>query len=1368
MPKAPSSERKGRRSRSHELADGKTRGRPRSRSQVRAFNPNSLRSDGNDNPTFALLLVFPGNPEATLAFDAIQSVPNSFRRGKNDRTSQVAAKQLILDAVVINLRRVIPNLETSTIKALETLVDESFHPTATGKDRFAFSHSGSNLSTWSATTASLPDRNDSVILCHVPECVSHQIFFVASTKLLDRQDDDDVAPVTAFFQPHLRSAYNAYTTIKKTPTPQTKKFLREFVRFADTVYLKDPNNFSSMVFMASDPYYVNDDADHIPADIPADIDPDPTGCLPSDGKDPPTQTRTVDPTPIDPTLNQTQEGSIHPISIDSEEPNVSHKKPPPTTALTDPISSEVTAMTQPGQPFLNETHLSTHSTTLPTAHGTFAANTSVDIPDISQPISTTNRDSHLPPTTLRTAPTTTPKNVKFPPMDKGVMDLISPDRSSRGLLGNVTTRFSAMHQKWFPKNKNQIETAPSPESPTAADDSNNESDSTLHPLDQIARDKSGIANWHLPAPQDISDITGTGPSYSNETVDEPTDHAPSSEHTIDLSSPAPSAGTHESSTRPDLHLALMNSLIREVVSSERLNDPRPGLSDTEILAAHITHHYRDNATIQVYSRDYYSSIDLAEKQFAFYRLKYFYIAHLRRSHILDTRYMDEDSRIKFLDNMERSLSQNEEFHNLFLDLMEATNNEQSSRIFTDIALLRYGIPMVYGPRARSDGSSSGHDLPHADAPTPKTNVSLTRAPSPPRPANPVVVSTVTDDADDVEPPRPRPGTPRPATQGRKLTFSLASQDTTFTGPSAHPQRHTAPPSADPPRVQPPTPRVAPPRIAEEPPRHLTADDISTLVSAAIANHLPSIMAGMHPPASPTVTAATRPPPVSSPPRPYLSDRTSPPRPPGPPPAPMDPPRPGPPSPSDPPGPPGPPGPPPSSPSGPIAPPGCVPGIDWRQHRVNPYTLEDSVVLDTQTISPWAFPRMETGSSYNFGVRLDLFLSPKAQFLASLAERRLGTDLYPIKTFHQSFPALADNATRSDLLSFLNNVCRYCSTASVYVPPLATMTITHVRGLWYDDLPPHCIAHWHFYSSVLRQALISKYTNLRYCPLVTHLLHEPDGYTILRGIAVAAGHPTLSHTPSTPREPRQKPSESLIDYRQRWLYFLLIQSLHGVFYSDRWFLETFFTNLHSSFDRLKGYLLNNSRDLPLNTPVPFHYQPHELVTFICDTAPRVGFSNLTPQSLPTDLKPGSSSFKSPSKSASSTPVRQVDASFDLRQILDDDDTILYINELLSHNTTKTCDYCGSVDHLLNACPKLKDIVSDPNKLRRLNGFLRNALQSRGGNGNFSRSGTPPASNRSIRSLNADLDGDDTDDDAAITRLDTDGDTDTDTDAGGDFH
>ena len=79
--------------------------------------------------------------------------------------------------------------------------------------------------------------------------------------------------------------------------------------------------------MASDPYYVNDDADHIPADIPADTDPDLTDRLPSDGKDPPTQTHTVNPTPIDPTPNQVQEGSIHPISIDSEEPNVPHKKP---------------------------------------------------------------------------------------------------------------------------------------------------------------------------------------------------------------------------------------------------------------------------------------------------------------------------------------------------------------------------------------------------------------------------------------------------------------------------------------------------------------------------------------------------------------------------------------------------------------------------------------------------------------------------------------------------------------------------------------------------------------------------------------------------------------------------------------------------------------------------------------------------------------------------------------------------------------------------------------------------------------------------------------------------------------------------------
>ena len=120
---------------------------------------------------------------------------------------------------------------------------------------------------------------------------------------------------------------------------------------------------------------------------------------------------------------------------------------------------------------------------------------------------------------------------------------------------------------------------------------------------------------------------------------------------------------------------------------------------------------------------------------------------------------------------------------------------------------------------------------------------------------------MTDETDDIDPSRPRPGTPRPATHGRKLPFALDPRATNLTGPLARPPRHSA------------APRVAPSRISENSPRPLTASDISTLVSEAIVTHLPSIMAGMHHPhshASPTATNTTQPPPVSGPPRPYMS------------------------------------------------------------------------------------------------------------------------------------------------------------------------------------------------------------------------------------------------------------------------------------------------------------------------------------------------------------------------------------------------------------------------------------------------------------------------------------------------------------------
>ena len=105
-------------------------------------------------------------------------------------------------------------------------------------------------------------------------------------------------------------------------------------------------------------------------------------------------------------------------------------------------------MTHNNQPFLSETHLSTHSTALPTKHGTFNPDLSIHVPDLPntpQPITTTDRSSQLQPTTFGTAPTTTPKHIKVPPSNQGIMDLISRNRGSRNILGSITTRFSTIN-----------------------------------------------------------------------------------------------------------------------------------------------------------------------------------------------------------------------------------------------------------------------------------------------------------------------------------------------------------------------------------------------------------------------------------------------------------------------------------------------------------------------------------------------------------------------------------------------------------------------------------------------------------------------------------------------------------------------------------------------------------------------------------------------------------------------------------------------------------------------------------------------------------------------------------------------------------
>ena len=453
----------------------------------------------------------------------------------------------------------------------------------------------------------------------------------------------------------------------------------------------------------------------------------------------------------------------------------------------------------------------------------------------------------------------------------------------------------------------------------------------------------------------------------------------------------------------------------------------------------------------------------------------------------------------------------------------------------------------------------------------------------------------------------------------------------------------------------------------------------------------------------------------------------------------------------------------------------TPGIDWREFRVDPHALSRHVIVRTKTVGPWIFPRPETGSRINYGVQFHCFLCDKASYLASISSPRLGSPTYSMKEFLYSFPRLPESAEPSHIFDFLNNVVRYCVGASVYVPPLHTLTFSTHTGLWYSDLPAHCINSWDYYDQALQQALQCKTTNLVGSDLTRHLCHAIGGYYILRELAMIAGHPALATQSIDIAMPRQKSNMSLTSYQSQWNYYLHMLFLRGIFLSDRYFLESFVQHLHSVFNsNAKPLMLTFIRDLPRDTYVPLHFHPSHLVSYLCQAVQSIGMRGLTPTTTPRDYA-NSRSRPSPSSRSlppSSHPVRQVVDSpdiLDLRQLdtLDDD---LYLTICSLMQTSRSCDLCSSSDHLIARCPKALAIAQDPQKARRLQHLLESAATSRGGTpspSSSSRPGlppreaptarshgarTPPASN-SLRSL-ATPAADDTDEDATIASLNTD--------------
>ena len=462
----------------------------------------------------------------------------------------------------------------------------------------------------------------------------------------------------------------------------------------------------------------------------------------------------------------------------------------------------------------------------------------------------------------------------------------------------------------------------------------------------------------------------------------------------------------------------------------------------------------------------------------------------------------------------------------------------------------------------------------------------------------------------------------------------------------------------------------------------------------------------------------------------------------------------------------------------------IEGIDWKEHRINPREIDERVVSiggAHPNLRPWIFLRPETGSTLNFPVRQLSYLRVKGPYLDSIWEARLGTDGYSTKTFTYGFPRLAKDATQADLCNFLVRVTNHCQGYGVYVPPFHTMEFHNHTGYWYDDLPDHCRSKWGFYDETLRQALTSSYAALGDNNLTRHLLTQTSGYQIIWRIAAIAGHPALQTGTVTNSMPRQSSKMTFKEYMDRWLHYIHIQFVQGIFINERYFLEQFFDRLHSTFNNtLKPLFLSLIRDIPLNTAVPVHFTPDRLIDHIQQKGYHIGITTISHDSIPDDFRTSKTSSssrldRSTSKSSldrssktmnvletTDLPSDPTDDAFDLRLLATTpEDIVLQISSLVAANVAanrRCCDLCGSDSHLIAACPMLKKVIQDPVKARRLLDTVKQAVDSGGGNNNSSRSRPPslnPSRTRNVRQVL-----DDTDEDTIDGRLTDDDDTVTD--------
>jgi hypothetical protein len=443
------------------------------------------------------------------------------------------------------------------------------------------------------------------------------------------------------------------------------------------------------------------------------------------------------------------------------------------------------------------------------------------------------------------------------------------------------------------------------------------------------------------------------------------------------------------------------------------------------------------------------------------------------------------------------------------------------------------------------------------------------------------------------------------------------------------------------------------------------------------------------------------------------------------------------------------------------------GIDWREHRIDPRTVDTAVDLATNTILPWHFSRHEVGSVINHGTRFRCFLQPRDQFLQNFDGRIvLGSSNVTLKSFLLGFPRLPSTAEKADIFSFLSSAAYFCSGYGVYIPPPHTLEPDSNKGTWWPLVSDLYKRHLAYYDNAILQALTSKTTKLVDTPLIAHLIHEQSGYQILYRLAYYAGHPALIPGRNGVEMPRQKSDMSLIKYRKAWEHYLHVLYLMGVFLSDRYFVECFCERMHDMYSRtLCPHVILLVRRLSVNSAVPDFYMPENILEYCGTVSTHVGIRELDLLSSPRQESDSRRSARAPP--IRQIPVQQITSVDDL-DFLTDEQFLLVCQ--LSNAPERKCDLCRSSEHLLRSCPRLLELKSDPMACKRLFSALRASIDGPVTNNGNSRPavstypprsrmstsmrpGTPRATNRSSdRLVRAITGADDTDNEDSITAAD----------------